>query len=172
VPAGGTYTLTFSYTSAAPGGLDITNPNNNIGSGSEVFFTGTLPALVADGSENIMAFAGTPFAYDPADGNLLLTVTVTGGSQSSPFLYLDEAQCGPDTICPMGSNVVSSNAYFGNVQGSPVNGGNDIGGIITAFDYTVTTGIPGNPTPEPASLLLVLAGIGVIAYRGRRRQKQ
>ncbi|MGA2737752.1 MAG: PEP-CTERM sorting domain-containing protein [Bryobacteraceae bacterium] len=164
-PAGGTYTLSFSYTSDAPGDLDLTNPNNNISSGSATFFSGTLPALTPDSGPNVLSFAGTPFVYDPADGNLLLTITVTGGANSLPFLYLDEAQCGPQTPCPIGSTVVSSNAYFGTVKGSPVSGGNDVGGLVTAFSYTSAIG---QTTPEPGSLLLVLAGIGFIGYRSRR----
>jgi hypothetical protein len=150
VPAGGTFTLTFSYTSAAPGNLDLTNAANNIGSGSEGFFTGTLPALTADGSLDLLTFAGTPFAYNPADGNLLLTVSVTGSKNTQPYLYLDEAS----------STAVTSDAYFG-----PVKGGNDPG-LVTSFEYTQPSGIP---TPEPGSLLLVLAGIGLIGYQGRRR---
>ena len=161
LPAGGTYTLTFSYTAAGPGGLNLTNPSDNIGAGSETFFTGTLPALSPNGAENLLSFTGTPFAYDPADGNLLLTVAVSGAKDTTPFLYLDAAQCGPATICPIGSNVVSSNAYFGNSDG-----GNLAGGLVTAFNYTLPTG---TSTPEPGSLLLVVAGIGLIGFRGLRR---
>lgn len=161
-PAGGTYTLTFSYTSDLPGNLLLTSPNNNISSGSEGFFIGTLPALTPNGAGpgNLLAFTGTPFAYNPADGNLLLTVAVTGAVDPAHFLYLDEAQCGPKTVCPSGSTVVSSNAYFGTI-----NGGNNIGGLVTGFNYTVSS----SATPEPGSVLLVLAGIGLIGCQGRRR---
>jgi hypothetical protein len=164
-PANGTYALSFSYTSDAPGDLSLTDPSDNIGSGSETFFTGTLPALTADGAENLLVFTGTPFAYDPADGNLLLTVVVTGATNTTPYLYLDQAQCGPQTVCPGNSTVVSSDAYFGTFKGNQVSGGNDIGGLVTAFTYTTSTGLS---TPEPGSLLLVLAGIGLIGYQGRR----
>ncbi|HXM43818.1 MAG TPA: PEP-CTERM sorting domain-containing protein [Bryobacteraceae bacterium] len=163
-PAGGTYTFSLSYTSDAPGGLDLTNPNNNVTSGSATFFSGTLPALAPDSGPNVLSFSGSPFAYNPADGNLLLTISITGATNSLPFLYLDEAQCGPATPCPIGSTVVSSNAYFGSVKGVPVSGGNDVGGLITAFSYTASI----VPTPEPGSVFLVLAGIGMIGYHGRR----
>jgi hypothetical protein len=43
LPAGGTYTFEFSYTSLEPGDLNLTNPALNTGSGSEGFFTGALP---------------------------------------------------------------------------------------------------------------------------------
>ena len=149
-PASGTFTLTFSYTSAAPGDLDLTNAANNIGAGSETFFAGTLPAMTAEGNLDLLTFSGTPFVYNPADGNLLLTVTVTGSKNTTPYLYLDQAD----------STAVTSDAYFG-----IVNGGNDPG-LVTSFEYTSPSG---TATPEPASLLLVLAGIGLIAYRRRRR---
>jgi hypothetical protein len=160
-PAGGTFTLSFAYTSAGPGDLNLSGPGQNIGSGSEEFFSGALPALTPNGPGNQLGFTGTPFTYDPADGNLLLTVAVTGGTNSQPYLYLDAAQCGPQTVCQMGSTPVSSDAYFGNVTG-----GNDDGGLVTGFGYTSPTA--GLPTPEPGSLLLVLAGIGLIGYQGRR----
>jgi hypothetical protein len=168
VPAGGTYALTFSYTTDAIGDLNLTNPNDNIGSGSETFFSGTLPSLTVDGVNNLLVFNGTPFAYNPADGNLLLTVAVTGAKSSAPFLYLDEAQCGPQTVCPPGDSVQTSNAYFGNIKGVAVSGGNDIGGLVSAFYYTTGTG---TPTPEPVPLLLVLAGMALIAYQSRRQGK-
>lgn len=162
VPAGGTYTLAFSYTQDAPGNLDLTDPNKNISSGSETFFSGTLPALTPANGQNLLAFTGTPFAYDPSSGNLLLTVTIAGASNAQPPLYLDQAQCGPKTFCPPGSSVVTSDAYFG----GGTNGGNNSGGLVTAFDYTVPTGLA---APEPGSLLLALAGIGVIGYTSWRR---
>jgi len=164
IPASGTYTLVFSYTSLAPGDLSLANPIDNIGSGSQGFFTGALPALTIGVVGNELIVAGSPFVYNPADGNLLLTVTVTGAGNPGSALFLNEAKCGPKTVCPPGSSVVSSNAYFGELNGHPVSGGNDIGGLVTGFDYGLVT------TPEPGSLLLVLAGIGLIGYQGQRRR--
>jgi hypothetical protein len=48
VPAGGTYTLSFSYTSAAPGGLNLTNPSANIGSGSQGFSAAPVTVSVSN----------------------------------------------------------------------------------------------------------------------------
>jgi len=166
-PAGGTYTLSLSYTSLAPGDLSLTNPANNIGSGSQTFFSGALPPLTPEGPTGAyLAIDGTPFVYNPADGNLLLTVTITGASDNYPALFLNEAACGPKTLCPPGSFVVSSDAYFATVNGVAVSGGNDLGGLVTGFDYSTTT-----TTPEPISFLLVLGPVGLfLTFRAHRRR--
>jgi len=165
-PADGTYTLTFSYSPEAPGFLALTDANANIGSGSLPFFTGALPALTAGNGENLLSLGGTPFLYNPAIGNLLLTVSVTGAKDPNFLLYMDESQCGPQTVCPVGYSVVSSNAFFGSYKGQPLSGGNTLGGLITDFTYSPGLNLS---TPEPGSLFLVLAGIGLIGYQGRRR---
>jgi len=152
--AGGTFTLSLSYTTASPlGGLDVSNgPSANIEPGTEEqFFTGTLPAFTPYATENILTFSGTPFAYNPADGNLLLTVSVTGGTDSTPYLFMDET----------GTTPVTSSAYFGTGNGA------NSTGLVTGINYTPATG---PSTPEPASLLLVLAGIGLIGYKVRRHR--
>ncbi|HTQ56389.1 MAG TPA: PEP-CTERM sorting domain-containing protein [Bryobacteraceae bacterium] len=160
LPAGGSYSVSFSYTAFDPGELSLTSPAANISSGSQSFFSGTLPSLTPAGTGSELIITGTPFTYDPADGNLLITVTITGGTGTSPFLFLDEAQCGPQTACPGGTPVISGNAYFGT---SP--GGNYQGGLVTGFSYTSLLS-----TPEPASVLLVLTGLGLVGYQWRRRR--
>lgn len=157
-PATGTYTLSFSYTNAAPGDLSTVSPGANVGSDSQTFFSGSLPSVTPEGSGSFLVITGTPFVYNPADGNLLLTVTVSGAGNQGADLFLNEAQCGPETPCPPGVSVVSSDVYFGTV-----NGGNNTGGLVTGFDYTTLTS-----TPEPASVALVLAGVGLIAVCYRR----
>jgi PEP-CTERM motif len=158
-PAGGNFTISLSYTNAQPGGLDLTNPNNNIGSDSEVFFTGSLPTLttIGVGAREMTLTGGTSFDYNPADGNLLLTLTVTSAADGSPFLYLDQA----------GDMSQTSNAYFSTVLGQQVNGGNDVGGLVTAF-----SGQPlGSSVPEPGSIMLFVTGAGILALAWKRRQR-
>ena len=150
VPAGGTFTLSFSYTHDAPNALATTNPNANVASGSEIFYSGSLPSL----SANTLNFIGAPFFYNPADGNLLLTVGVSNPSDLALTLYLDQSS----------STAITTNAYFGVFDGKAIDGGNGTGGLVTGF----TLGSNSVSTPEPASLLLVLAGIGLIAYKRRR----
>src|SRR5208283_6193717 len=94
LPAGGTYTLSFSYTSLAPGDLSLSSPAANIGYGSQLFFTGALPPLTSEVGGKELIITGAPFVYNPADGNLLLTLTVSNPSNSGPALFLNEAACG------------------------------------------------------------------------------
>jgi PEP-CTERM motif len=161
LPAGGTYTLELSYTSSAMDGLNLGDPTADISSGLETFFTGTLPAL----SSSELTFSGTPFSYNPADGNLLLTVTVTHGVDGSPYLYLDQSELQAQT----------TNAYDGSYDGSPISGGNDIGGLVTQFTYTAANSGPGtgpgpsSSVPEPNSLMLVFAGIGLVGLAAARK---
>ena len=148
VPAAGTYTFSLSYTSKSPGSLNLINPANNIASGSQLFFSGAMPSL--SGSE--LQFAGVPFSYNPALGNLLLTVTISGGTDGSPTFYLDESQTQSQT----------DRAYFGTTTD-----GNDGFGLVTQFDDAVDSVVP-----EPGSLLLVLTGFGVIGLRSLVRVRR
>jgi len=119
--AQGTYTLSFSYTSKAVGMLDLTNYQNNIGPGSQTFFSGPLPNIIPipNSSSRELVISGTPFNYNPASGNLLLTVTMSSPVDPTTALYLDFAS----------STSQTTNAYFG----SAGNGGNTTGGLVTEF---------------------------------------
>jgi pimeloyl-ACP methyl ester carboxylesterase len=64
------YTFSFSTTTLPVGGLDNTNLLSNIGPDNQMFFSGTL-----SGTPNVLTISGSPFNYDPATGNLLLTIT-------------------------------------------------------------------------------------------------
>jgi hypothetical protein len=167
----GNFSVSLSYTPVAPGALNLTTPTANVGSDSQTFFGGALPALVQEptGQELIIPETPTltPFAYNPADGNLLLTVTVSGTvANGSPALFLNQSACGPKTGCRSGgTSVVSGYAYYGTLNGAPVSGGNDFGGLVTEFDYASPV-----PTPEPASWPLALGGMVILAYWTYRRR--
>jgi len=138
-PATGAYDLSLSYTSKPVGALDTTNPANNITSGSQPFSNGSLPGL----SGGMLDFTGTPFSYDPAGGNLLLTVTISGGADGSPILYLDQAQ----------TQLQTSFAFFGTVQG-----GNFAGGLVTEF---VTSTVPEPSLVFPLTAILIVLRFGL-----------
>jgi len=148
-PAAGDFTVSLSYTNGQPGNLDLTNPTNNVGPDSSVFFSGALPSLTATSTpgEREMTLTGTPFFYDPTLGNLLLTVTVTNPVDGFPYLDLDYAAGLTD----------STNAYYGSFG----NGGNTQGGLDTEFNPSAV--------PEPGTILLTLAGFGLIGLAWRRR---
>lgn len=153
-PAGGIYTLNFAYTSFDVGNLNLSSPNTNLAGSLQAFFSGALPAL----SNGTLTFTGTPFFYNPADGNLLLSVTVSGGVNGSPFLYLDQAA----------TNTLTSDAYFGASQGKPVTGGNEAG-LVSQFTYTSSSG--SGSVPEPGSWLLVCSALtfgSCLAFRRLR----
>lgn len=72
----GTFTISFSITPAAVGGLSA-NEASNVGIDSATFFSGTV--------NNVLSFTGTAYNYDPSLGNLLMTVSGTGTTSG----YLD-----------------------------------------------------------------------------------
>ena len=97
---------------------------------------------------NNLTFNGTPFDYNPANGNLELILETSGGSDPSSgvYTYFDADSSGPFsrwcTAC--GSN-----------QGY---------GLVTEFSTA-----SGGSTPEPSSLLLTASGLLAMAGVVRRR---
>ena len=81
IPAGGTFTLSFSYTSNSPNALDLASPSANIDSASQTFYGGVLPSL----SGNMLTFSENPFVYNPAFGDL---PALSFGDQSRGPAYI------------------------------------------------------------------------------------
>jgi hypothetical protein len=132
--AGGTYTLSLSTTSKPVGGLDLNSPTNNLGPDNQVFFSGPLGSV----SGGVKVFTGTPFSYNPALGNLLLTVTVTSPADSPP-VFLDQSQ----------TEAATSFAAFTTSGTFPEPG------LVTAFTSTV---------PEPSPLVLLALPLGLCCW--------
>jgi hypothetical protein len=99
-------------------------------------------------AESIPTFGGTPFFYDPRMGNLLLEVAAGDGQAFLPGA-LDGHSATGDSISWVFAN--SAGASSGTAQTL---------GLVTRFDITVV--------PEPASFLLLLAGLTTLAFARRR----
>jgi hypothetical protein len=144
----GTYTLSLSVISSNIGSLSSTNLAGNIGSDDTVFESVALSGK----APNTLTFTGTPFLYDPSLGNLLLDISVTGGSGGSGAAFEDSEGTG------------TSLARYQNF-GS----GNGLGyGLVTEFDSTASMA----NTPEPGTLPLMacLGLVGLLVQRLRRRR--
>lgn len=143
------YNISFSTTSASVSGLDSTWANN-IGADSAVFgsFTvsGTMPTT--------LTFAGTPFYFDPAMGNLLMTVQVSNLTFSAGYSSFFQAD------------------YTGNVtQRLWAYGGSSVGSLGSGALVTQFNTSPA-PVPEPLTILGSMAAIGVTASFERKFVKK
>jgi len=175
-PAPGTGALNFTITgniyaaysaTAAffPNGLGLplisTTFASNVGADNTLVFSGTtgitgpgcaLPGPCAFGSN--IAFT-TPFAYNRANGPLLIDIqaTNTGGPGPGQFDVID---------CASSACVINGVAA---VPSSPTTGTYNGGGSITQVSYS--TILPG--TPVPPSILLTLLGLACVGFFVGRR---
>src|ERR1700722_1492050 len=143
----GTYTLSLSVISSDIGSLSSTDLSSNLGSDNTVFETVNLSGA----APSVLTFTGTPFLYDPSQGNLLLDISVAGGSGGSGSFYQDNEGVGSG---------VARYQNFGS--------GNGIGlGLVTEFDANSSQ----STVPEPGTLsLLGCCGlVGLLVQRLRRR---
>jgi hypothetical protein len=147
--ADGTYTLSLSTTSAAVGALS-TNFSSNIGPDNETFFSGSLPPYPTGGGTMTFTLA-TPFSFNPALGNLLLDIKISGVTNDSTAVF------------------VAQDGDFGSASSRMVNGlaeGTTGYGLVTTF----TVGAAGT-VPEPGTLSLAMTGMAAVAgllWRPRR----
>jgi PEP-CTERM motif len=148
--ADGAYLISLSTTTAAIGALDP-NMANNVGSDSQIIFDGSLvPTLPADAP---LAFTlNTPFDYNPANGNLLVDIQISGVTNFSLASF------------------ASQNGDFGTLSSRMVNGsakGTTGYGLVTQFGFVSAA------VPEPGTLSTVAIGVVGMAvfYRFRRRAR-
>lgn len=114
----GKYDVSFSVTPKAVCNLDGNDLSQNIGSNSLLFFKGKV-----DGGVTIR---GKAYAYDPTEGNLLVTINVTGKPAPDPNNLQAAMMRGSD--CDG-----SSRAY--NFPLVPTMGADNVG-LVTIFVYS------------------------------------
>lgn len=143
----GTYTLSFSVISSDIGSLSSTNLSSNIGTDNTVFDIANLSGK----APSVLTFTTTtPFLYNPAQGNLLLNISIANGSGGSTAAYQD------------GEGTATGIARY---QNFGLNNGGGYG-LVTEFDSTVS--MASTPEPGTLSLMACLGLVGLLVQRLRR----
>jgi hypothetical protein len=147
----GNYLIELSTTSAPVNGLS-SNLLANIGGDNQTFFSGNLGGMDSNPQVTIN---GTPFTYNPLNGNLLMAVIVNNQDvvpNGSGNGYNEADSSGAQT----------SRAYLlgPGDTGATV----DSNGLVTTFGTGTIT-----QTPEPASLMLLGTGLLGLAKGLRKR---
>jgi len=152
--------ISLSTVSVGPDGLS-TNFASNLGADNTVVYNGSLTISSANGAGpgntkefDIAIHLQTPFAYNPAAGNLLLFIdNISGVSSNVGTDYFDAVNTVGDSV----SRLIG-------VEGSPhaTSGLADSLGLIAQFGAAPTA------APEPG--YLVLTGLGVALIGSWRRK--
>jgi PEP-CTERM motif-containing protein len=146
---GGPFTMTLSTTSSTVAAPSTTFATN-LGADAQAFGVfnpaGAIPAT--------FSFTGTPFAYNPANGNLLLDIT----SPNSPFSGFTDYNGGA------GFNV--SRVWNANAAGEASGAVDTHYGPVTQFEGDTVA------VPEPGTLTLLGLGLCSVAAGLRRRKNQ
>jgi hypothetical protein len=146
----GTWTISLSTTSADWNTLSTTYASN-LGGNNTLVFTGNLVQPWAFG-DTLQINLSTPFTYDPANGNLLMDIGVSGISAQGGIIYFDT------------NGHPRRNAFLGRVYSNGSFTVADYGyGLVTGFNQG------GTVTPEPSTLLTLASGIIGLTGLARKR---
>lgn len=148
----GHYVVRLSTTSKTVSGLSTTSMNDNLGADVATFFSGNL--------KDTLTISGEAFRYDRTMGNLLLEIVMSNVVFNGSYYWASSAT--NDQMARMYS------ANGGNtpiIQGAPA--ARSIG-LVTEFAYMRESDIP-TDVPEPASIALMGAGLGLVGYMRRRK---
>jgi hypothetical protein len=138
----GTYTFRLSTSPLTVATMDFTDFAANVGADEALFAVADLSGSAFPS----FSILGGPFVYDPADGDLLLDITVTYGVES-PAVFLDSRSGTAGGAFSRYHNYGAAFADWGLVTGF-----NEAGGAI----------------PEPSTLLLIPTAMVGLAFLRRR----
>jgi hypothetical protein len=149
----GLFTIQMSTTTLDINGLSETNFLSNLQGGQQLFSESVL--LTGSFAEGVLSFSGTPYTYDPEDGNLIIDfqildfATSTDLTQNLGKLFFDGTR--DDGESPAYSVVDN------------FDGLDNIGfGLVTGIDYQLV--------PEPSTGLLLAMGLAGFGFRSRRKR--
>jgi hypothetical protein len=143
----GTYTLRLSHSANPVDALDTTVFDNNVGSDDALFGVFVLTGGAAPAT---LSFAGTPFAYDGI-GDLLLDIQIAGIGHTGLNSFQDSR---------------SGNA------GGLFSRAHDFGTGFTGFGLVTEFVQAAQQVPEPATLVLLGAGLAALGFARRPRAAQ
>lgn len=139
-----TYTISFSTTTKPVMGLDGSDYTANQGADEKLFgvfnLSGTMPA--------VLTFTGSTFNYNPSNGNLLMTVLISGASPLGGYNSFFQADY---------NGQATSRMWWPDGEIST----NDTGALVTEFG---TSGVP-----EPATYAMIGLGLAGLALFKRRK---
>lgn len=139
-----TYTLSLSTITAGIDTLSDTNFDSNLGADNTLFETVALSGF----APTTLSFTGGPFQYDPANGNLLLDISVSPSVSSAD----------PAAYAAMSGDATGIFSRYQNFSEGTVGWG-----LVTEFDFS--------SVPEPSTYIPVVLGIVWIASRRIRSSK-
>jgi hypothetical protein len=159
-----TFVISFS-TDPNTFGNDSSTLASNVGADAVVFGTYHLQGTMPD----VLTLVGTAFTYNPANGNLLMSITVSSdGSRACPYCSFFEADGGTTVVL---RNYTNSGGTVVNAAGAPVVNFNGTFDGATNLNSGETLGE--GSVPEPSSLALIVPGLAVlIGFVRRRKQHQ
>jgi PEP-CTERM motif len=140
-----TYTVAFYYTHAPVDGLSESLADNEgtlISNFGKFTLGGAMPS--------VLSLTGSSFVYNPADGNLLMDVTVSDVTDVCAYCSSFESDYTGDV-----SSRAWSNSY-GTAAGANA--------LVTGF----SAGVAG--IPEPSAWALMVIGVGALGARLRRNR--
>jgi hypothetical protein len=137
-----TYQIFFSTITSGIDALSSTNFDSNDGPDNVLFASADLSGL----APLQLTFAGGPFDYSPADGNLLIDIHISNAVGIGGAFY--DARNGTATgVFSRYQNFSASTQGFG---------------LVTQFTF--------DPVPEPSMIILLLGWLGgLVLARGLRR---